>query len=209
MTTIMLCVKSLVNIPKRDKNMRYPAAETAEKHTRILNEASRLFRQRGFTGVGVSEIMKATGLTHGPFYNHFESKDALMRESIEHASAAALADMAIAASSPQDMVAFVEGYLGEAHRDAPGQGCLMAALAGEVAREPGLQPAFTQHFTATIDRLAKSLPWPAKRASRDDAIRLMSAMVGAIVLSRAVDDKALSREILQAVRQDVPAATPI
>ena len=69
--------------------MRYPAAETAEKHQKILDEASRLFKERGF-GVSVSEIMKATGLTHGPFYNHFDSKEALMAECIEHAGGVAL-----------------------------------------------------------------------------------------------------------------------
>src|ERR1700735_2187223 len=77
MTTIMNNVKFGL-----EERMRYPAAETAEKHDRILNEASRLFRERGFTRVSVSEVMKATGLTHGPFYNHFASKEALMAESV-------------------------------------------------------------------------------------------------------------------------------
>src|ERR1700681_2066411 len=70
----------------RRLTMRYPAAETAEKHARILDAAARLFRERGFEDVSVSEIMQATGLTHGPFYNHFSSKEALMAESICHAS---------------------------------------------------------------------------------------------------------------------------
>ena len=81
--------------------MRYPAAETAEKHQKILAEASRLFKERGFDGVSVSEIMKATGLTHGPFYNHFDSKEALMAECIVHAGDAALAHLDEAAQTPE------------------------------------------------------------------------------------------------------------
>src|SRR6202044_3740203 len=77
----MTCI---MNNVKREVVMRYPAAETAEKHARILDEAARLFRERGFSGVSVSEIMKATGLTHGPFYNHFDSKEALMADSVMH-----------------------------------------------------------------------------------------------------------------------------
>jgi TetR/AcrR family transcriptional regulator, transcriptional repressor for nem operon len=180
--------------------MRYPASETAEKHERILNEAARLFRERGFSGVSVSEIMKATGLTHGPFYNHFASKEALMAESLAHASTASLADLDASARSPQAMLAYIERYLSTGHRDAPGEGCLMAALASEIRQEPAVKGCFTTHLKAAIDTLTAHFPWPSKRRARADSIRLLSSMVGALILARAVDDEALSEEILEEVR---------
>jgi TetR/AcrR family transcriptional repressor of nem operon len=180
--------------------MRYPAAETAEKHTRILEQAARLFRERGFAGVSVSEIMKATGLTHGPFYNHFASKEALVAESIEHASSKSLAEMTLAQRSPEQMVAYVRSYLSESHRDAPGEGCLLPALGSEIGHEPTAQAGFTAHCKGMLARLAASFPWPAKRSARGESIRMLSAMVGAVMLARAVDDPALSDEILREVR---------
>lgn len=180
--------------------MRYPAAETAEKHQRILDEASRLFRERGFDGVSVSEIMKATGLTHGPFYNHFASKEALMAASVLHAMAASKAGLETARQSPEGMVDYVQTYLSASHRDDPGHGCLMSALGSEVRRVPAAQPGFTAHVRASIASLAAHFPWPAKRHARRDAIRMLSSMIGAITLARAVDDAALSEEILHEVR---------
>jgi TetR/AcrR family transcriptional repressor of nem operon len=180
--------------------MRYPAAETAEKHQRILDEASRLFRERGFDGVSVAEIMKATGLTHGPFYNHFASKEALMAESVAHAAAASKAGMEPAWQSPGAMVDYVQEYLSAAHRDDPGHGCLMPALGSEVCRVPAVRTGFTAYVQSSIASLAAHFPWPAKRHARRDAIRMLSSMVGALMLARAVDDQALSEEILRDVR---------
>lgn len=182
--------------------MRYPASETAEKHDRILAHASRLFREHGFAGVTVSQIMKSTGLTHGPFYNHFSSKDALIAECIEHASVKALAGMAAAEHSPEAMVALVTAYLSPAHRDAPGKGCMLPALGAEVGRAPGAQGAFTAHIQAVIDRFQRHFPWPQRRNARRDAIRMLSAMVGAQVLARAVNSPALADELLEAVRSE-------
>ena len=191
--------------------MRYPAAETAEKHLRILDAASQLFRKRGFSGVSVGEIMRATGLTHGPFYNHFDSKEALMSESLDHASAASLLALEVAGESPQRLLAHLDKYLCADHRDAPEQGCLLSSLAIDVSREPSVQPALTRHLSAAIGRLSR--PWArlAKKAARRQAIHTLSSMVGAMVLARAVDDPALSDEILTevrlALRQSVRAAT--
>jgi len=182
--------------------MRYPASETAEKHDRILEHAARLFRERGFGGVSVSEIMKSTGLTHGPFYNHFASKEALMAESLAHASDEALARLATFEQSPEQMREYVRQYLSSEHRDAPGQGCIMPALGSEICRAPVAKAAFTSHARAVIGRFAKSFPWSAKRTARRDAIRMLSAMVGAQILARAVDDPELSEEILDAVRSE-------
>lgn len=180
--------------------MRYPAAETAEKHTRILDEASRLFKARGFGGVSVAEIMKATGLTHGPFYNHFASKEALMAECIDHASAAALAQLDSVAETPEGMRDYMRAYLSADHRDDRAQGCLMAAFAEQTGREPGLSASLTAHFKATVERFTRHFPWRSKKAARSDAILMLAAMLGGVVLSRAMDDTALSEEILESVR---------
>ncbi len=178
--------------------MRYPAAETAEKHQRILTQAARLFREQGFDGVSVGQIMQATGLTHGPFYNHFASKEALMAESTLHGSAHSRAALDAATVSPDAMRQYVRDYLSTAHRDHPGDGCLLAALAGDVRKQPAVRPAFTFHLKNIIGKLAAHFPWQKKRDPRQQAIVMLAAMVGAVALSRSVDDAALSDEILAA-----------
>lgn len=180
--------------------MRYPPEETAEKRARILEHASILFREHGFSGVSVSEIMKATGLTHGPFYNHFESKEDLISKSIADASTKALDTMTEHRSSGQSTAHFVDQYLSERHRDDRGNGCLMAALAGEIAREPAAQGAFTRHVKSMVERLTEPLAKAKKKNARRVAIHTLSSIVGAIVLARAVDDPELSKDILSETR---------
>ncbi|NWB96464.1 TetR/AcrR family transcriptional regulator [Pseudomonas gingeri] len=183
--------------------MRYPAEETAEKHRKILLQASILFRERGFSGVSVSEIMKATGLTHGTFYHHFESKDALITESLSDASSRALASMQDAKASTELMHAFIQEYLTEAHRDNKGVGCLMTALGAEVAREPLVRPTLTHHIKSMIEIMAAPFAAAKKRNTRRKAIHQVTSMVGAIILARAVDDPELSEEILREVRDEL------
>lgn len=180
--------------------MRYPPEETAEKHARILEQASILFRERGFSGVSVSEIMKATGLTHGAFYNHFESKEDLISKSIEDASTKALSAMSDGAAAGQSVAQFVDGYLSEQHRDDRGNGCIMAALASEIAREPAAQCAFTRHVASMVDGFTESLAKAKRKNASRQAIHTLSSIVGAIVLARAVDDPELSEQILRETR---------
>jgi TetR/AcrR family transcriptional regulator, transcriptional repressor for nem operon len=190
------------SIFKEAIGMRYPPAETAEKHRRILEEASRLFRERGFAGVSVSEIMKATGLTHGPFYNHFASKEALMAEALADLSCKTLADFDRILAE-EGIAAALDLYLSRQHVDHAGAGCLMTALAPDAAREPGTRAAFTSHVKGIIDRLVGVLagkrPEPAD--PRTEALLALSAMVGAVVLARAVDDPALGDDLLAATRR--------
>ncbi|KAB0324411.1 TetR/AcrR family transcriptional regulator [Janthinobacterium sp. PLB04] len=179
--------------------MRYPAEETAEKHQRILTQAARLFREKGYDGVSVGQIMQATGLTHGPFYNHFASKEALMAESTLHGSEHSRVALDAATASPEAMRQYVRDYVSAAHRDAPGDGCLLAALAGDARKQPAVRPAFTVHLKTIIGKLATHFPWQKKRNRQQEAIVMLSAMVGAVALARAVDDAALSDDILAAV----------
>jgi TetR/AcrR family transcriptional repressor of nem operon len=189
--------------------MRYPAAETAEKHQKILAEASRLFKERGFDGVSVSEIMKATGLTHGPFYNHFDSKEALMAECITHSGDAALADLDAAGETPEGMRAYVRQYMSPDHRDGRADGCLVAAFAahsGQPGSEQGVGAPLTAYLKSVIDRFARNSPWRSKKNAKGDAIRMLASMYGGVVLARAVDDEALSEEILREVLAGLQSA---
>jgi TetR/AcrR family transcriptional repressor of nem operon len=181
--------------------MRYPAEETAEKHEKILTGAARLFRDKGFANASVGELMKSAGLTHGPFYNHFPSKEALMAEAIEFAMGGSLAGLEKYRSDPDGKAKYFTAYLSTAHRNNPGTGCPMAAMAVEVGREAMLKEPFTRQLKGVLEKMMRYFRWRSKRSARSESIRAMSAMVGAMVLARAVDDEALSAEILREVRQ--------
>ena len=186
--------------------MRYPAAETAEKHEQIIREASRLFRERGFSGVSVAEIMQATGLTHGPFYNHFPSKEDLMAKSLEHGMQRTLAGIEQVGNSARKTAQYLDYYLSAAHRDALGKGCTIAALAADIRRLPAARRTFTAHVKAAIEKMVSSFSWRSKRSARGDSIRMLSTMVGALILARAVDDEAFSKEILREARRGLAGA---
>lgn len=181
--------------------MRYPASETAEKHKKILEEAARLFRERGFERAGVADIMKAAGLTHGAFYAHFPSKEALESEALEQAFDQSKRFIYELTGEAEDQKsAFLESYLSAKHRDYPGAGCAIASLGPEIARNPAARRPFTGQVKRMIANMAERFRWKRKGAPRDNALHLLSAAVGALVLARAVDDPALSEEILESVR---------
>ena len=190
-----------MNNVKLEVGMRYPAAETAEKHERILDEATRLFREQGFSGVSVSEIMKATGLTHGPFYNHFDSKEELMAESVLHGFKTTMERLDAVQGTAKGWSEYVKSYLSMAHRDACGNGCMMAGLASEVRHEPQVRGVFTDQLKAVVEKMVARFPWASKKSARGDAIRMTASMVGAMILARAVNDEAFSQEILSEVRK--------
>jgi TetR/AcrR family transcriptional repressor of nem operon len=184
--------------------MRYPASETAEKHEQILTEAARLFRERGFAGAGVAEIMKAAGLTHGAFYAHFPSKSALAAKALARAFAQSedrVYASATGAIGPKR--AFLDNYLSSAHRSRPGEGCAIAALGPEIARDPAVRGPFTDEVKCMIAGMAKRFGPEDEEAPRRDAIHLLSAAVGALILARAVNDPTLSDEILASVRESL------
>src|SRR6516164_4287775 len=172
--------------------MRYPAAETAAKHERIVKGASRLFRERGFENVSVADVMKAAGLTHGAFYAHFGSKEELQAATITYGQKVSLHRLQRSKKN-KDKGSFTDRYLSPWHRDNRGDGCTMAALAEEVARStPELKAEFEQGLQEIVS---------ASGADRKEAIFRTAAMVGGVVLARAVQDSRLSDEILSTVRQ--------
>jgi TetR/AcrR family transcriptional repressor of nem operon len=180
--------------------MRYPAAVTAARHERILQEASRLFRQRGLNGVSVPEIMKAAKLTHGPFYNHFASRQALVAEVVGHALGILANDISATRSSKAARRHFLDAYLSTQHRDNPAEGCAIAALASDVARNPTAKAPFTRRLKQVFAAVAAKFSSGAKHDPRAEAIRLVAQIVGALILARAVDDSDLSEEILEKTR---------
>lgn len=172
--------------------MRYPAQETAAKHERIVKEASRLFRERGFENVSVGEVMKAAGLTHGAFYAHFDSKEALQAAAVAYGQKVSLGRVQ-RISNEKSKGSYAERYLSQWHRDHPGDGCTMAALAQEVARStPEVKTALEQGLEEILS---------ARSGDRKEAIFRAAAMIGGVVLARAVQDPRLSDDILNSVRQ--------
>jgi len=171
--------------------MRYPVEETAARHERIVKEASRLFRERGFENVSVAEVMKAAGLTHGAFYAHFRSKEELQAAAVAYGQELSLGRLQ--RSKKKSDGSFTDLYLSRWHRDNPGDGCTMAALAQEVARStPELKAAFEQGLEDMLS---------AKGGDRKEAIFWTAALIGGVVLARAVQYHRLSEEILKSVRQ--------
>lgn len=188
--------------------MKVTKAQAQANRAHIVETASTLFRERGYDGVGVADLMAAAGFTHGGFYKHFGSKADLMAEAAAcglTSSAAAVADL--------DVQAFVSEYLSRAHRDGPGQGCTLAALCTDAARQTdAVKAAFAAGIEARLATRATQ-EGQAQRdpddAARARSIALMAQAVGALMLSRSCPDESpLADEILDACRTDLLARLP-
>lgn len=183
--------------------MKVSREQAAINRERVLDTAARLFRERGFHGVGVADLMKEAGLTHGAFYGQFASKEHLMAQACERAYEQ-LHDRwtKVAGRSPDNPLAgIVSSYLSTAHRDSPGTGCATAALGADAARQGApLRRAFTEGTKAQLDELTMLVPGTTQADRRRRAAVTLSAMVGALVLARALDDDALSKDILRSVK---------
>lgn len=179
--------------------MRVTREQAAAHREKILDVAGALFRQHGFDGIGVADIMKRAGLTHGGFYGHFASKDDLAAETTARVLGNEGWTDRIAGTPNPSFGALVRGYLSPRHRDDPGHGCLFAAVASDVVRQPrSVRRAFTEGLRFRVDALRKLLPDRSAAARREKALATMAGLVGALMLSRAVDDPELSDEILTA-----------
>ncbi len=177
--------------------MRVSREKAAESRTRIVEAAARLFREKGIDGVGVDEIMQEAGLTHGGFYRHFASKEDLAVEAVAHAGAGGRAWQ----SAYSDIGSLVSGYLSERHRDRVGDGCVIAALGADASRHGGgARHELTEHIRAQLGSLADLFTERTATVKRKRAIAALSGMVGALAIARAVDDPALSKEILVVAR---------
>lgn len=188
--------------------MKVTREQAAQNRERIVEAAAQLFRERGFDGIGVADLMKEAGLTHGGFYGHFSSKEDLIAEASARAltgSLSAWSDLAAQASG-DSLCAVASGYLTSGHRDNPGTGCLLAALGPDVSRQgPAVRRTVTEHVRSAVDLLTKLVPCKSKAARRRMAISTYATLVGAMVIARAVHDRTLSQEILDAGLESVKA----
>lgn len=184
--------------------MRNTKGQKAETRQRIVDAAAALFRQHGIDAVGVDAVMRAAGLTHGGFYGHFPSKEALVAE----VSAASLSRAATRwdrisreAPAPEALRQIVGSYLDPAHVAAVERGCVLTTIGPEVARRPDARPALTESVRAMLQALERCLP----EQSRQAALAALSAMVGAVVLARLSDDPDLADDFLHAAQAAVTA----
>jgi TetR/AcrR family transcriptional repressor of nem operon len=179
--------------------MKVSREQMAENRRRILEVASRLFRDKGFDAVSVAEVMKAAGLTHGGFYGHFSSKDDLIAQTLAHVLAADT-------GGGGGLRAYVDDYLSPRHRDNCAGGCPTAGLAAAIRHQtPAARSAMTEGLRSQIDRIGKALPELDVADRRRAAIGSFAAMVGAVILARAIDDPAFSDEVLEQTRAWVDA----
>lgn len=185
---------------------RVSRQQTTANLETIKDVAARLFKERGFDGVSVTDLMAAAGLTHGGFYGHFSSKDALAAIACEHAFAQSVQRRAspLPAVQPpgQERTALLARYLSTAHRDHPGKGCPATALAADVGRQPRHAPARSAYVAGlkamALDFDLLSSAGDAEQRRRDALVGL-ATLVGALTLARATSDDPLSAEILAAV----------
>ena len=181
--------------------MRVSKETSAANHQRILDVASSMFREKGFDGVGVADLMKGAGLTHGGFYGHFASKQDLAARACARALEGSEERWTklVEEASDDSLRAVISSYLSPRHRDHPGRGCAMAALGSDMARqEIPVRKAFTQGVKPLLAILERIVPGRDSAARRERAVATMAGLVGALVLARAVEDPEVSEEFLRA-----------
>jgi TetR/AcrR family transcriptional regulator, transcriptional repressor for nem operon len=184
----------------------HPASRKEQTRERILRAAARAIRRHGYEGVGVAEVMKDAGLTHGGFYAHFDSRDALLAAAADQAGAESIESLnraLAAAKRGEELMALVDAYLSERHVEAPeqGLGCAIAAAGSDVPRQPReVRRAATRRIKDLIGLIERQLPDWGKRAAHEKAMAIAAGLVGALVLARAVDDPQLSKAIRRAAR---------
>ena len=187
--------------------MRVSREKFAENRARILDVAGKLFREKGFDGIGVADIMKAAGLTHGGFYGHFASKESLACEASK-----ALVDKTrmrwqeiVDAAEGDPLAALLRHYLSRRNLQSPT--CVFATLTQDVSRHgAAMQSTFTAGLTDLADVLSPIVAGKTPQARRARALSTLSAMMGAVILARAMDDPQLADEFLEATRLQLSSA---
>jgi TetR/AcrR family transcriptional repressor of nem operon len=185
---------------KEGHNARAAAKEAS--HERIVSVAARAIRRSGYAGTGVADIMKEAGLTHGAFYAHFPSREAMLAEAASRACAESAAGVSgVVASVPveQALQSMLRGYLSREHLEQIESGCPLAALGSVTVRQaPEVRRAMTRHVKAMVDLVARQSPDWGKPVAHERALLTIAAMVGTLVLARAVDEPALSDSLREA-----------
>ena len=187
--------------------MRYSKEHKQETHARIVKKASVRLREKGAHAIGVADLMKDAGLTHGGFYAHFDSREALVIEAFAYAMDRSTERWRkIAEQTPLDkrLATIVETYLTPVHRDDPGHGCAVPTLGAEIARESAkTRKAFAAKLEQMIDIMADQILDVPRKAARKQAMATLATMMGTLVLSRIAGSGEFSDEILGAGREAV------
>jgi TetR/AcrR family transcriptional repressor of nem operon len=187
--------------------MRYSREHKLETHARIVKRASVRLREKGAHGIGVADLMKDAGLTHGGFYAHFDSREALVIEAFAYAMDRSIERWRkLGEQTPPDkrLATIVDSYLTSVHRDDPGHGCAVPTLGAEIAREsPKTRKAFASKLEQMVDMLAEQIPDLPRKTARKQAMATLASMMGTLVLARIAGNGEFSDEILAAGREAV------
>lgn len=190
--------------------MRYSREHKQETHDRIVKKASVRLREKGAHGIGVADLMKEAGLTHGGFYAHFDSREALVIEAFGYAMDRSMDHWRklTGEAAPEKRLALVaESYLSALHRDNPGHGCSIPALGAEIAREsPKTRKAFAGKLDEMIEMMTDYIPDLPRKAARKQAIATLATMAGTMLLARIAGSSELSDEVLKAGRDSALGA---
>ncbi len=185
--------------------MRYSREHKLETHARIVKKASVRLREKGAHGIGVADLMKDAGLTHGGFYAHFDSREALVIEAFTHAmdrSTERWRKLTEQTPPEKRLAMIVNSYLTPLHRDDPGHGCAVPALGAEIAREsPKTRRVFAGRLEQMIDMIAAQIPGVPRKAARKQAMAALATMMGTLVMARIAGSGDFSDEILGAGRE--------
>lgn len=186
-------------------NARSAAKEAS--HERIVSVAARAIRRSGYDGTGVADIMKEAGLTHGAFYAHFASREAMLAEAATRAcseSAAVIAGVAAGSPPEQAMAAMLRAYLSPEHREQVELGCPLAALGSETPRQvPEVRRAITRHVKEMVDFVARQSPDWGQPGAHERALATVATMVGTLLVARVVDEPALADSFCEAALQQL------
>jgi len=194
---------------KSSVNVRAAAKEAS--HERIVEAAARAIRRSGYDGTGVADIMKEAGLTHGAFYAHFVSREAMLAEAADRAGAEsnAIAARVVASAPPeQALQALVQVYLSKEHLASIETGCPISALGSEMPRQtPEVRRAATQRIKEMMDLVARQYPDWGQPGAHERALVTVATMVGTLMLARAVDDAALSDALCSATLKSLASSS--
>lgn len=181
--------------------MRYSEDHKAQTHQRIIDEASARFRRDGIGATGLQPLMKSLGLTHGGFYAHFKSKDDLVEKSLRQtADNLATHCSAVFDQAEDPLVAYIDYYLSESHRASPGEGCPLPTMSAELGQRGQASSITDEMIHNRLDAIQHGLPHDKADAPELSAV-MLSALVGALVLSRSALDPQLSDRILENTRE--------
>lgn len=193
----------MMSILIREEPVRVSREQSEQNREQIIETAGRLFREHGIDGIGVADLMKQAGLTHGGFYGHFKSKEDLADQACARVMARSEAKWSSLGEThgPDAFAEILRYYLSPRHRDAPGRGCAIAALAADATRQQGrMRRTFERGIRRLAEIMETYLPGRAE-VRRRKSLANLSTLVGALILARSVEDRNFSDEILVAAAE--------